>query len=375
MKTNEIRVVRGPTMQDQNIITVVGVITAGVLADKGIIPYYNASTGDGYQRNPAPARVREITKGIKEKRVDLPTAILLNARIKSEKVLRGKDDDLIFDVSRVQNLHIVDGQHRHLALRELLEGGDIPDTYKIPFVSMIGADKDAEMLQFYTVNHTSKSVSTALAFSLLNKLAKAEGGENIRKFLVGQRSEWKIHAQELCEKLNANTPIWRGRVRLPNDKKGKTVLPSASMVSSFESIIKGSAYFVGIGIQRQVQVIDAYWSGIQELIPEAFQNPDKYSVQKGIGVRAMHGIFPDVLERVRARGDSIYVPRSYASILEEPLTRLEGDNGQGKRADGASFWLTGKAGAVANYTSGVGIATLIDKLKTLLPPIEIPDLE
>lgn len=376
MNKHKIRVVRGPSMQDQSITTVVGAITVGTLAAKGTIPYYDAAQKTaGYQRLPKPQRINEIINGIKDKRVDLPTAILLNARENQDKVLSGGDDNLIFDVEHIKHLYIVDGQHRHLALKELLKTGDIPESYKIPFVSMIGASPEVEMEQFYVVNSTSKSVQTDLALSILRGLAQSEGGGKIMKALVGKGLDWKILAQELVEEVSENSPMWRGRVRLANQSKGNTVIPATSMATSFEIIIKRSSFFTDIGRDRQIKILSAYWDGIQKIIPEAFSKPGQYSIQKGVGVRAMHGVLPNVLERVRSGRRSWFSADAYAEVLQKPLEELSGDNGHGDSVRGFAFWLTGKDGAAATYSSGVGIRTLIDKIKKLLPPIEISDPE
>src|SRR5712671_4660526 len=59
---------------------VVGVITAAALVKQYDIPRRDHKTKTGYQREVAVARVNKLVDDLKKKRVDLPTAVLLNLR-------------------------------------------------------------------------------------------------------------------------------------------------------------------------------------------------------------------------------------------------------------------------------------------------------
>ena len=86
-------------------------------------------------------------------RTDLPTAILLNLRNRDAKTAV---DENILDFSRLataaepMKFHVVDGQHRILALKKLID--EDPDRwahFMIPFVCLLGAQEEEEMEQFY----------------------------------------------------------------------------------------------------------------------------------------------------------------------------------------------------------------------------------
>src|ERR1700742_4584515 len=51
-----------------------------LIPDNYSIPTYDPRTGKGYQRPSQDARVNELAADLRKKRVDLPTAILLNLR-------------------------------------------------------------------------------------------------------------------------------------------------------------------------------------------------------------------------------------------------------------------------------------------------------
>lgn len=373
MNPNKIYVTQGPTLRD-DVTTVIGAMTARALVSKGGVPLFDPNKNKGYQRPVKKESVKEIVKGIKEKKIDLPTAILISIRDSSKNILEELSDHSILNLSSVNEFHIVDGQHRYEAIKILWKKGDIPDNYKIPFVCMIGASEDIEMRQFWVVNSTAQKVATDLALRLLTNLVHSDSSGEMIRGLIEKERDWKVKGQELLDALNKSSSIWKGRIRLPSAPKAETIIPSTSMVTSFEKIFKGSSLFNNLDRPRQAQVLHAYWKGIQKIMPDAFSTPEKYSIQKGIGVRTMHGIFPDVLERARGKG-SIYSSDIYAEIMKVMLENLSGDNGSGVTVQGFAFWTAGKEGAAATYSSGVGIRTLIDKSRKLLPAMEIEDIK
>src|SRR6266404_5570298 len=79
----------GPRLQIAVVLTetlrkkvpmVVGVITAGSLAEGYSIPRRDARKKTGYQREVSVNRVNRLMKELQARRVDLPTAVLLNLR-------------------------------------------------------------------------------------------------------------------------------------------------------------------------------------------------------------------------------------------------------------------------------------------------------
>lgn len=374
MNNEKIKVSEGPTLRS-GVLTVVGAITVGVLAKKGNIPHHNPTSKKGYQRPATPKRVSELAEDLRKNRVDIPTAILISVREKPDKVLDTRGGMRLLDLSEVKKVYIVDGQHRYNAIKQVVDDEEttFPLTYKLPFVCMIGATEEQEMEQFHVVNSTSKSVSTGLAYDLLAR--RHQSNDSIREALVERGKEWQLDGQKLLEALNERSPIWRGRIKFVGARKEDNVnamIPSASMVTSFKSIFNQSALFMGIGdVNKQAQVLDAYWNGIKGVLPMAFENPRKYSLQKGVGVRVMHGIFPDVLERVRESG-SYFDPKPYSEVLNAPLLEMYGQTGTGGTVYGAEFWLTGQGeGAAWNFSNGAGIRILISRMQQELPPIKI----
>src|SRR5262249_51608764 len=75
---------------------VVGVIPAGALVDRYVIPRRDTRTKEGYQRDLATARVNRLVKELIARRVDLPTAILLNLREYREDLHLVKRDGRVY---------------------------------------------------------------------------------------------------------------------------------------------------------------------------------------------------------------------------------------------------------------------------------------
>ena len=367
-----LEVVAGPPLRSFTG-SIVGYMPAGILIPDGYeIPYYDTRTKKGYQRPPLESRINQLANDLKKDRTDLPTAVLLNVRKKDAK--EAVDEGRFYlsgfrGTSTQARFHIVDGQHRVLALKKLIE--DDPQRWSqfmIPFVCLLGASEEEEMEQFYIVNSTAKSVKTDLALALLRR--RAEKDPDVVLALQERGREWQVEGQAIVERLANDSQIWRHRVRLPSMEKGETTIPSASMVASLKPLLT-SPYFGGLKADQQIKVLNAYWSGIREVLRPAFDEPDSYAIQKGVGVIVMHSVLPHVLECVRSRGLLPAEPASYQAILEDCLRKLEGENADGEPVSGLEFWASApKGGAVGTYSSSAGRRVLAAKIRQLLPPVE-----
>lgn len=352
-----------------------GFMPAGALIpDAFEVPYFDTRTRRGYQRLPQEARINQLATDLRRGRTDLPTAVLLNIRGKDAK-LSIEDDHLDFSVLKKHSLkfHVVDGQHRILALRKLLAEPTEPegkwDMFAIPFVCLVGADEKEEMEQFYIVNSTAKSVKTDLALSLLR--TRAEADPDVRVALQERGREWQVDGQGLVEKLAAESPLWKHRVRLPSMEKGETTISSASLVESLKPLLT-SGFFGNLKAPQQIRILEAYWEAIRNVLRPAFDNPTAFSVQKGVGVMVLHNILLHVLEVARSKGLLVTEPDSYAEVLGTSLSSLEGEDANGEPVSGVEFWASAaEGGAAGSYSSSAGRRVLVAKIRQLLPAVEL----
>jgi DGQHR domain-containing protein len=348
---------------------VTGVIPAGELVHRYVIPRRNSRTKTGYQREVSSGRVSRLMKDLRSKRVDLPTSILVNLRDFDPVEHLAEGSHGLFISLGEEKLHVVDGQHRVEALARLVDEdpGKWSD-FELPFVAMLGASEREEIRQFYVVNSTAKSVRTDLAFDLLKQRAESEPG--VFDALIETGETWKVKGQQLVEELERASTIWKGRVRFPGEPTAGTTIGSAGLVSSMKTLL-ATPYFGSITTANQVKVLTAYWEGIREVIPEVFAEPGEYAIQKTTGVMVVHGLLVSVLEYVRSTGRSVIEPEPYADALRDAFEDLEGDTSTGDVARGADFWLAGSEGAAGSYSSNAGRRVLTAKLRASLPPIEV----
>ena len=373
MNKRTIEAIQGPTLHG-SIKTVVGVIPAKTLVRHHAIPQRDVLSGTGYQRNPTPKRVNELAGSITRGEVDLPTSVLLSLRgeVASDVLTHVGQDSYELDLdpekaSTEHQLFVVDGQHRVKALAKAMNE-DQADIFnvKIPFVCMIGADESQEMEQFHVVNSNAKSVPTDLALDLLR--ARADHDPLFAQRLKDGGRKWELDAQGLTHHLATSSSTWKQRIRLANTPKAQTTVPAASFVKSLKPLLAQPTLFRRIpSIEQQGQVIDAYWRAIRRVLPEAFEDPSKYNIQKGIGVDVMHSVLPNVLDQVRAAGESVFKPASYQELVGEALLSIEGPNGDGEQVTGVEFWQTGRNGAAGVYSSAAGRRRLAELIEARLP--------
>lgn len=363
----EIPVVITETLRKE-IPMAVGVITAGALANRYKIPRRDTRKKTGYQREVSATRVSRLMKELNAKRVDLPTAVLLNLRdYDKDAHLQIRDGGSFLSLNG-EMLFVVDGQHRIEALCRLVEAdADRWAAFEIPFVCMLGAPEQEEMEQFYVVNSTAKSVRTDLALDLLKQ--RAESDPAVLRSLEEHGSAWKVEAQGLAEDL-AKAPLWKYRIRFPGDTSAETTIGSAGMVGSLK-VLLDTPFFRMIKREDQLKILDAYWQGIKSVLPEAFDDPLDFTLQKSTGVMAMHALLVDVIEYLRSKGQSLTEPSVFAAALQPALSELEGDTSLGELAKGCDFWRSGSQGAAGSFSSNAGRRVLLAKLRSLLPELEV----
>lgn len=354
---------------------IVGSIPLSALVDLAYSPWRDARTKEGYQRKPTMGRIARLMNEIRQKKVDIPTAILLNAEHSSWENAVISDDScghLLFDTEKYEGkFSVVDGQHRVVALKYLFdEDEDLYQDFKLQFVMMLGASYQEELEQFYVVNSTAKSVKTDLALDLLKQRAEHDG--QIMKGLVEAGQDWKIRAQGLTERMADYSEIWRRRIRLANEDKGVTIIPSASFVTSLKAFLV-HPYVQRLNEDQQFRLLETYWTGIRIAMPQPFSTPNDYTLLKGIGVWALHELLPVVIEVIRSRGESLFEPQNYADLLDSMFEDLDGENQEAELVKGHEFWKTApKGGAAGSFSSSAGKRVLLSKMKQGLPR---PDIE
>jgi hypothetical protein len=152
------------------------------------------------------------------------------------------------------------------------------------------------------------------------------------------------------------------------------------MVASLKKVL-ATPFFSAISTENRLRILDAYWEGLANVIPEAFGlssddgaspgDPEEHAIQKSTGVMIMHQLLIPTLELLRSEGRSVVEPAAYADALQETLLNLEGDTSEGGVARGADFWLSGSQGAAGSFSSNAGRRVLAARLRSSLPKVEV----
>ena len=346
---------------------VVGVLDAGTLVEQHSVPRRDTRRKTGYQRDLSKARVNRLQGELRADRVDLPTAVLLSMRDSTDALVEG-DGHLRLRLDG-RPLNVVDGQHRVESLKRLVKEDPTRwSPFEVPFVCVLGADEHQEMEQFYVVNSTAKSVRTDLAYDLLKQ--QAENDPALAESLEERGERWKVTGQTIVERLAEESRLWRSRIRFPGEPIDGTTINNSGMVNSLKQLLS-SPYFSNVTTDNQVKILDAYWQGVEAVLPECFGQPRDYVIQKSTGVTTLHMLLLTVIEHVRSAGRSVIEPSSYERLLEGALGELQGENREGELAGRADFWRVGSEGAAGSFSSNAGRRVLLAKIRNGLPKIEV----
>ncbi|MDE2686683.1 MAG: DGQHR domain-containing protein [Chloroflexota bacterium] len=349
----------------------IGSISTAILAQLYEVDRLTPDNKAGYQRQPIRSRVNSLKRDLEAGRVDLPTAVLLNFREYEDNEHLSKADGTPHLILRAnEKLYLVDGQHRIEALVSLYE--DAPEkwaNYSVPFVCLLGSDRDGEMTEFFVVNYNAKSIGTSLAYELLKR--RAESSEEVSNHLIETGKLWLRTAGSLTDRL-AETEIWRSRIQFPGDPRKGTLITNNGMTNSLRPLVEQPGYFQSIADERQqIRVLIAYWEGIKQIVPEVMAEPEAYNLQRTLGVSALHAVLVNVLAIMGSRGLSVLEPSKYAEIISKSLNELGGTNKQGEYVVGTDFWKRGADGASGLFSNRAGYRILQAQIIEKLPPITV----
>jgi len=304
----------------------------------------------GYQRAPITSHYIKVAKYLNEKDAILPTAILLSARkkIKFEK----HNDSFVGEITITKDnqLFIVDGQHRIWGLRhaiEEFENGELEE-FILPVVIMNEVDKLEEVKQFFIVNSTQKRVRTDLAERLLKMIALKDPREKDRLKQLGR--DWKLIAIKIIDNLyNDTRSVWYQRIKRPNQPPRPEAIASEG---SFSTSLRPLLIMFGKSKTDEVltEWVKSFWNALKELMPEAFEEPKEYVIQKTPGIYSLHIILPDVILHCIEKG-SVNKDSMKAVLSRDPQHFCY-----------AEFWRSGGEGA-AMYNSMGAFKMLADELR------------
>lgn len=294
----------------------------------------------GYQRNPDESRVKKIAKYFEKRESIMPIAGLVNVReIGRIKYNESKKELNIPDGT---NVWVVDMQHRLKGLVKAREDSLIGDNFSFPVVITEGLEQIKEAAQFYLINTNSKKMDVALTRRLLieNNLIKD----------ISDVKPWEIQAVQITIDLNQLLSLqenpWYGAIRRPNEeRKHPHIATEKSFVSSLRQLLLTEKWKQP---HKAAKRLSNFWLAIKENVPEVFNDPNRYLMQRTPGMFAFNFfIAPQFLNR--------YKDKDFKNKLAG-LKRL-----------GADFWKrSNKRGARRFGTGMSGYSNLADHIKKYL---------
>lgn len=319
----------------------------------------------GYQRPPERSRITRIgsflIKNHSEGNGLYPTAVLLGAR----KPLRFDPVTRRLQLPNDQGLRIIDGQHRTEGLRYAIyeKGAQELAFLPIPVVIVEIDDKMIEMEQFKIINGTAKQVRVDLVNAILTAIASTYGAD-----AIPEKEQWKVVVTKAVDTLNrrADSP-WMDRLLMPDEIGAKTaphkITRATSAITSIRLVyewLREFGFLAGKDLDGQAEylsdILIAYWRAIRNVVPDAFEDPGEYVIQKTPGLFSLHYLLREVLLVDIYRGRRSWDEPTFEEFLA----------GSSEITD-ASYWHRG-AGGAASYGSMKGFRELADLLKVSVRP-------
>ena len=288
---------------------------------------------NGYQRPATPSRVKKLGNTLHKNTIEgedfpMPTAVLFSDRGVNIKYGEG-----YIEYNSNDQFPIIDGQHRVSGLKYAIEekNNEIIGDYEYPVVIMHNLDKLKEMRQFSVVNGTAKSVNTALVYYQLSQIQEELGDEELK-----ETEKWKVIGAKILKNLNTDDKsVWHKRILMPDQNKFTKTEITEDPSKAFQRITTATSFIVslrpiisfadkkvlyGKTINEKVdiltQIINAWWTCLAQLMPDAFNDPSNYVVQKTAGIFSLHMLLRDKLQAAKIARLQLDSSDVYLSMLE-----------------------------------------------------------
>ncbi|MFC2168812.1 DGQHR domain-containing protein [Acidobacteriota bacterium] len=311
----------------------------------------------GYQRSPIRSHYTKVGKYLADyKDALLPTAILMNSREKLNFVPEnGSESEGVIEFPKQNSLYIVDGQHRIYGIKYAMDELGLKEiaTYPLPVIIIDQVSKEDEVRHFFLVNSTQKKVRTDLAERLLSLLARKD--PRVLKDLKEKERAWKIRAIKVVDVLSRESDSpWFGRIKRPNQQSSPDAVASEGSFTTSLKPVLSNEFVANESDEVVIGWLKAYWDVMKDLMPEVFEEPRKYVIQKTPGMYTLHMIYPYIHYECTKSGD--HSKKKIKEILSRDTEHfLEGE-----------FWASGGDGAALYNSAGafrILAAEIKDRLK------------
>lgn len=168
--------------------------------------------------------------------------------------------------------------------------------------------------------------------------------------------------------------VWTGRIRVSGQREKKNdgfTIYQKPFIQTLRPLL--DLPLITHAKPAQIALLlSSYWAGIAKVLPEPFDttsNPQNYTIQKYHGAAVLNSVLPQVIQIIPAWGRSLADPIAYADVMHDlpTLTCEIHTDRQVTLVTDTSFWLSGPAGAAAQFTGPAGRRKLSANIRALIP--------
>jgi len=312
----------------------------------------------GYQREPVAKHFGAIGAFLaNDPNPFMPTSALLSARVSDYGSLDFTSPPFTgillpqfgeLDIPDGRHLFIIDYQHRWRGIRHAIEDLHASHLahFTVPAIIIEDVARYDEIVQFYVINSKQRRIDTDLALALLQTLAHQANEQELVN-LVGPGKRFRIRATRLTFKLaSRQSGPWVGRIAQPHDlPQPEAVIRLKSFVDSLAPVVSKRSACSKLDDDTLLDTLVDFWEGVRQIMPNTFQSPRDYQIQRTVGVFALHILFARaVYPRCILAGDTS--PAAVRKVLAPA---------EGKYLNDA-FWPT--KGPASIYVGGSGCLAL-----------------
>jgi len=296
----------------------------------------------GTQRNLSMKHARNAYRYVFEDQDAFYPEIILNVREKKLVKFTADSHDGLYGTLRFTrsprrskgiSVSRIDGNHR-LWLADGSQRGYDPIDREVPFSILVCGDLNKELKVFRDINDNQMGMNTS---HLQNIAIRLLGGNVIKvqnpSLYIGKRLQ-DDRKSPLYKKIHEGGHVKRGGLI-----SGLTIANLSGAVK--DVLTRSSKLPQFVDVDAQYTLVRNYWIAVSKWLPDAWRQPSKYIIFKGMGLYLISYIGIDIIDRCVMKGEYEQkdmlsylkmIPTSYDFSSKSPLKEFGGRSGARKIA-------------------------------------------
>ena len=228
----------------------------------------DATKQSGYQRLLDERRVNRLAKlfrsSWKEGGLFIPTAILLA----TEKKFDRKNGNIDIDLDAVCPFNVVDGQHRIMALTKAATEDENISAFAVSVNIVEGMPVPHQMVHFYIVNTTQKSVDQGVAQQIKARLSEMSGFEQLPHLPDDLKRDVRKSNDQMALQIighlnqSAKSP-WNGRIQMADERADSKKVRQATFVNIIKQMILTPNHpLIQYENEKRKRMLENYWRAV-----------------------------------------------------------------------------------------------------------------